>query len=279
MNQKIRLFMFGAMMILSFAVMSVLDKSPNIVNSQTIFPDIDYLVPNVIRSFPHDGGAFTQGLLMSDGLLYESTGQSGESSFRQVDPQTGEVLYQFDVDAPYFAEGLALTDQWFIQLTWQDGVAFVYDRTTLDPLGFFEYVGQGWGLCYDGQFLYHSDGSETITLRDPNTFGYVGQLTVTVDTIPIVEINELECVGDSIYANVWNTDRIIRFDKATGEVTAIIDASGLLTPEQQAEASERGSNAVLNGIAYDAETEHFYLTGKRWGLMFEVEFVPLDSIE
>lgn len=279
MNQRIRLFIFGAMMLLSFIMMNTFDKTPNIVNSQTIFPDIDYLVPEVIRTLPHDGGAFTQGLLIEDGIFYESTGQNGESTFRQVDLETGEVLYQFDLDATYFGEGLALTDQWFIQLTWRSGQAFVYDRTTLEPLGFFEYTGEGWGLCYDGQFLYHSDGSETITIRDPNTFGYVGQLTVTIDTISILDINELECVGDSIYANVWNTDRIVRIDKATGEVTAIIDASGLLTPEQQQEANERGSNAVLNGIAYNTETESFYLTGKRWDRMFEVFFVSPNNNE
>ena len=272
----------GTLILIALIVTIMLNSSSqSVVSSQGVDADIEWLVPRVIRSLPHDIGAFTQGLLLENGLFYEGTGQRGESEFREVDPETGTVLRSQSLDDAYFGEGLALTDQWFIQLTWQQGVAFVYDRDSMEPLGQFSYTGEGWGLCYDGdgERLFHSDGSERIVIRDPNTFGVLGQITVTIDTIPIVNLNELECVGDSIYANVWNTDRIVRIDSTTGAVMAIIDASGLLTPEEQAIANEAGSNAVLNGIAYDPETENFYITGKRWPLIFEVEFVNATTSE
>lgn len=277
---KLRVVVGGTVILIALIVTIVLNGSvPAVVSSQSADADIEWLVPRVIRSLPHDTGAFTQGLLLENGLFYEGTGQRGESEFREVDPETGTVLRRQSLDDVYFGEGLALTDQWFIQLTWQEGVAFVYDRDTMESLGQFSYTGEGWGLCYDGERLFHSDGSERIVIRDPNTFGTLGQITVTIDTIPIIELNELECVGDSIYANVWNTDRIVRIDSTTGAVTAIIDASGLLTPEEQTLANQAGSNAVLNGIAYDPETEHFYITGKRWPLIFEVEFVNATTAE
>jgi glutaminyl-peptide cyclotransferase len=147
----------------------------------------------------------------------------------------------------------------------------VYDRATFEPLGTFSYEGEGWGLCFDGTTLYMSDGSSTISLRDPATFEPLGALPVTLYGRPLYDLNEMECAGDVIYANVWHTDAIVRIDKASGEVTAVIDASGLLAPEQRAAAGREG---VLNGIAYNPADDTFFITGKLWPLMFRVRFVP-----
>lgn len=232
---------------------------------------VQYLVPEVLASFPHDETAFTQGLLLHEGSFYESTGQYGASNVRQVNPQTGEVLRQTNLSSAYFGEGLALVDDRLIQITWREGEAFVYSLETLEMTGVFAYEGEGWGLCYDGQMLYMSDGSATIFQRDPVTFEITGQIPVTLEGEPVERINELECVGDSIYANVWLTDTILRINKATGDVQAVIDASALLDPVMRAAMS---TSAVLNGIAYNADGDTFFVTGKWWPLMFEVRFVP-----
>ena len=222
---------------------------------------------------PHDPSAFTQGLLIHDGFFYESTGLYGQSTLRKVDMQTGEVLQQLSLPAEFFAEGLALVGERLIQLTWQEQVAFVYDLETFERRETFTYIGEGWGLCYDQETdeLYMSNGSHVLYVRDPETFSAVRQLEIVLDDVPIRNLNELECVGDSIYANIWFSDQILRIDKRTGRITAIIDASNLLTPEEREAVGRAGT---LNGIAYDAETERFFLTGKLWQWLFEVDFVP-----
>lgn len=222
---------------------------------------------------PHDPTAFTQGLLIHNGFFYESTGLYGQSTLRKVDMQTGEVLQRIALAPEFFAEGLALVGERLIQLTWREQVAFVYDLETFERLETFTYIGDGWGLCYDAESdaLYMSNGSHILTVRDPQTFEVRRQIEVILDDVPIRNLNELECVGDSIYANIWFSDQILRIDKQTGQITAIIEASNLLTPEERLVA---GHGAVLNGIAYDAETERFFITGKLWPWMFEVEFVP-----
>jgi len=222
---------------------------------------------------PHDPSAFTQGLLIHDGFFYESTGLYGQSTLRKVDMQTGEVLQQLSLPVEFFAEGLALVGERLIQLTWQEQVAFVYDLETFERRDAFTYIGEGWGLCYDQETdaLYMSNGSHVLYVRDPKTFRALRQLEIMLDDVPIRNLNELECVGDSIYANIWFSDEILRIDKRTGRITAIIDASNLLTPEEREAIGRAGT---LNGIAYDAETERFFLTGKLWQWMFEVDFVP-----
>jgi len=222
---------------------------------------------------PHDPRAFTQGLLIHDGFFYESTGLYGQSTLRKVDMQTGEVLQQLSLPAEFFAEGLALVGERLIQLTWQEQVAFVYDLETFERRETFTYIGEGWGLCYDQETdkLYMSNGSHVLYVRDPKTFRVLRQLEVVLDDVPIRNLNELECVGDSIYANIWFSDQILRIDKQTGRITAIIDASNLLTPEEREAVGRAGT---LNGIAYDPETERFFLTGKLWQWLFEVDFVP-----
>lgn len=274
---------------------------------------VEQWVVDVLSVIPHQSDAFTQGLIFHDGLLYESTGQYGASSLRQVDPETGEVLLYLPLPEQVFAEGLALVDDTFVQLTWREQVAMHFNLSAFTEeaeleFGTFDYTGEGWGLCYDGEVIYMSDGSDTLALRDPQTFEVVETLQVTYDDVPLRELvldngaivpapvpatqsaqatpgaspvrlqridllNELECVGDSIYSNVWQTDTILKIDKATGAVTAQIDAAGLLDEDEQLEAD------VLNGIAYLPESDTFLITGKYWPHMFEVVFVPADDDE
>lgn len=234
------------------------------------------LVPEVINVYPHDPNAFTQGLLWHDGVLYESTGQYGQSDVRRVELETGEVLDETPLDATYFAEGLAFipeTEQ-LIQITWREGTAFVYDQNTLDVVAEFEYTGEGWGLCFDGQSIWMSDGSANLFQRDPETFELINTLPVTLEGQPVDRINELECVGGSIYANVWYTDAIIRISTATGQVLDIIDARALLTQQERAMLP---NGAVLNGIAYVPERDTYLVTGKLWDRIFEVAFVAAGS--
>ena len=223
--------------------------------------------PQVIAFTAHDPDAFTQGLLLYQGSFYESTGLYGESSLREVDPATGNVLMQINLPANEFGEGLARVGQQLIQLTFQENVAHKYDIADFSGQGDFPYNGQGWGLCYDGQRLVMSNGSSSLFFRDPVTFQFQGQVPVTLDGNPVANLNELECVDGSVYANIWFTDTIVEIDPDTGEVLTEIDASGLLTPQEQIQAN------VLNGIAYDPVSGHFFITGKLWPKVFEVVFV------
>lgn len=214
----------------------------------------------IVAAFPHDPNAYTQGLLHFEGNLYESTGGYGTSWLRRVTPETGEVTQEIQLDSVYFGEGLARVGDELIQLTWKSGVAFVYDLDTFELKRTYEYEGEGWGLCFDGQSLFMSDGSSTVTLRDPNTFEVTGSFTVQGREMPIHQINELECVGSYLYANVFQTDRILRIDKATGEVLAELDGFALsVVGERPPDAA-----AVLNGLAYIESTGVMLATGKLW---------------
>jgi glutamine cyclotransferase len=231
-------------------------------------PSVPTLVPRVVETYPHDRRAFTQGLVLRDGVLYESTGLVGQSSLRIVNPRTGQVVRQVQVAAPYFAEGLADVGPRLLQLTWQHGLAFVYDRQTLARTGEFPYTGEGWGLCHSGRALFMSDGSATLTERDPQTFAVRRAIRVVQDGAPVERLNELECVGGDVYANVWTTDTIVKIEAATGRVTARIDATGLLGP------MDRLGVDVLNGIAHDPADGTFLITGKLWPRLFRVRFEP-----
>lgn len=225
----------------------------------------------ILEVLPHDRAAFTQGLLWDRGLLLESTGLHGRSSLREVEPRSGTVRRRVDLDARYFGEGLAKVSDRIIQLTWQSGVAFVYDSFSFREIERFRYEGEGWGLCFDGDALVMSDGSARLTFRDPTTFAVLRTLDVRRGGRPQPQLNELECVGEAIYANVFLTDEIVVIDRASGAVTAVVDASGLLS------APERAAADVLNGIAHDAATGDFYITGKLWPKLFRVRFEPRDA--
>jgi len=239
--------------------------------------DVPILIPEVIATYPHSPEAYTQGLLLYEGEFYESTGRYGSSSVRRVDPETGEVLQITRLRDDIFGEGLARIDDLLYQITWREQVAIVFDRETLEPVEIFEYEGEGWGLCYDGDVLWMSNGSDTIVSRDPETFAIIDEIPITLADEPIDNLNELECVGDTIYSNVWMTDLIVQIDKTTGDVITVIDAYNLWTPEEHEAILAADSGAVLNGIAYDAENEVFFITGKLWDTMFEVRFVEPDT--
>lgn len=270
MNHFLRhLPLIGVLMILLAVVLG----SAQAQNDNPLYDPVQVLVPEVISVRQHDPRAYTQGLLLHNGSLYESTGRHGESTLREVDPQTGAVLRSIDIPEDYFAEGLALYDNKLIQLTYTTEVAFVYDLESFEQIGTFSYTGQGWGLCYDGRYLYMSDGSPFLDVRDPETFELIFSGLVTVQGKVVEKINELECVGDFIYANIYQTDYIVKIDKTNGVVVAVIDASGLVPDEERAQLLDRG-NEVLNGIAYLPDSDTFLITGKHWPKIYEVIFVP-----
>jgi glutaminyl-peptide cyclotransferase len=221
----------------------------------------------VIRTYPHDRGAFTQGLVLDQGKLFESTGLVGQSTLREVELATGRVIRKVDVPPPYFGEGLAVAGDRLIQLTWQHGRALLYDKRTFARAGEFTYKGEGWGLCTAGQELVMSDGTSMLTVRRAADFAVVRTVNVTLDGERLDDLNELECVNGSVYANVWMRDLIVRIDMKTGRVVERIDAPNLLSP------LERKGVDVLNGIAYDPADQTFLITGKQWPKLFRVRFV------
>ena len=226
-------------------------------------PPAPVVTVTVIRSFPHDTAAYTQGLVWHQGFLYESTGRFGQSSLRQVELETGKVLRKQDVPKQYFAEGLALVGGRLHQLTWQDHTGFIYELDTFHQVGTFPYEGEGWGLTTDGTSLILSDGSSQLRFLSPQ--GYAEQRTVTVkDGDEFVnDLNELEWVKGEVWANVWHTNRIARIDPQTGQVKGWVDVTGVMAPQPDPEA-------VLNGIAYDAEHDRLFVTGKLWPTLFEI---------
>jgi glutaminyl-peptide cyclotransferase len=227
----------------------------------------------VINAYPHDIEAFTQGLIYVDGVLYEGTGQYGESTLRRVDLETGAVEQMIELDDRYFGEGITLVGDRIYQLTWQEFTAFAYDRETFELLETFTYATAGWGLTTDDQGqLIMSDGSDWLYFRDPETFERLGYVEVTDGGIPIPYLNELEWVDGEVWANVYLTDWIVRIDPATGKVVGWIDLTGLLPEEDH-----HSRLGPLNGIAYDDERGRLFVTGKRWPTLFEIELIDLED--
>ena len=218
----------------------------------------------VVRVYPHDPEAFTQGLVFADGFLYEGTGLNGKSSIRKVKLENGEVLQVQPLEERYFGEGIALVGDSIVQLTWQGGAGFVYDKATFKRTRTFSYPGEGWGLAFDGARLIMSDGSPSLRFIDPKTLKETGRLRVTDGGRPVEDLNELEVVKGEIFANVWQNDRIARIDPKTGQVRGWIDLAGILDPK------ERKGVDVLNGIAYDAAGDRLFVTGKLWPKLFEI---------
>jgi len=223
----------------------------------------------VVNTYPHDRNAFTQGLIFLDGHLYESTGEKGRSSLRMVDVESGRVLQNAPLENKYFAEGLTSWGSTLVQLTWLTHIGFVYDSFSFRVLRTFKYDYDGWGLTQDGKSLIASDGSTTLRFIDPVSFKEVRRIEVTDHDQPVQELNELEYIHGEIYANVWHTDRIARISPDTGHVLGWIDLAGLLPADQHT-----GAEGVLNGIAYDAEHDRLFVTGKLWPLLFEIKVVP-----
>jgi glutaminyl-peptide cyclotransferase len=218
----------------------------------------------VVKTYAHDRRAFTQGLQYVDGFLYEGTGQNGESSVRKVKLETGEVLQRRALSTEHFGEGITVWKSELFQLTWQSGLAFVYDRQTFEPKRTFRYSGEGWGLTADANGLIMSDGSDVLRFLDPATFTERRRVKVTALGQPVRSLNELEYVRGELFANVWTTDMVARIDPASGKITGWVDLSGLLTP------AERATADVLNGIAYDAAGDRLFVTGKWWPKLFEI---------
>ncbi|WP_416309488.1 glutaminyl-peptide cyclotransferase [Saccharopolyspora sp. NFXS83] len=229
---------------------------------------VPHLRAMVTRVLPHDRSSFTQGLELSGGTLYEGTGQYGRSALRALDPDTGRVLGEQRLPSELFGEGITVVGDRIWQITWQEGVALERDRESLRELRRVDYDGEGWGLCHDGTRLIMSDGGSRLTFRDPATFAPTGSVDVTLEGRPVPELNELECVGGQVWANVWGSERLVRIDPASGRVGAVVDASGLLP------WTERSGTDVLNGIAAVPGTDEFLLTGKLWPHAYRVRFTP-----
>lgn len=228
--------------------------------------DVEHLRARVLTVYDHDPRAYTQGLVWYDGKIFESTGQYGDSSLQRWDLDTGEVEKKVTLPPDLFGEGLAMVGERLVQLTWRQGIAFVYRPGDLSRSGKLAYEGEGWGLCFDGEQLFMSDGTHVLTVRDPEDLSIIRRLVVTRRGTLLDRLNELECVEGWIFANVYQTDEIVKIDPKTGMIHTTIDASGLLSPSEQVAAD------VLNGIAYRPTTKTFLLTGKHWPKLFEVVF-------
>jgi glutaminyl-peptide cyclotransferase len=222
----------------------------------------------IVHEYPHDPQAFTQGLAMAAGVLYESTGLYGHSELRRVDLATGAVLQRRALPPQRFGEGLTAWHGELIQLTWRSGEGFVYDRTTFRLLRTFHYPTEGWGLASDGHRLIMTDGSSTFRILDPESLKPMGEIPVRDGSTAVTRLNELEYVKGEVYANVWGTDRIARISPDSGKVAGWIDLQGLLSPEERRRAD------VLNGIAYDPVSDRLFVTGKRWPKLFEIVQAP-----
>ncbi len=235
-------------------------------SSRTTVPVFGY---KVIKVFPHDPEAFTQGLVFHKGVLYEGTGLPGKSSLRKVDPETGRILKLARLPGQLFGEGITLWEDKIIQLTWKSRIGLVYDRETFRWLRKFSYFSEGWGITQDGKQLIMSDGTSFLYFWDPHSFKEIKRIQVLDRGIPITMLNELEYIKGEIFANVYLTDRIVRISPETGQVTGWIDLQGLLSAKDRT-----GKEDVLNGIAYDARKDRIFVTGKYWPKLFEIRLVP-----
>ncbi|MFZ1011393.1 MAG: glutaminyl-peptide cyclotransferase [Candidatus Sulfotelmatobacter sp.] len=249
----------------AFAMSGVSATSKLFAVPQKTEQSIPVLNAKILKSYPHDSHAFTQGLEYSDGFLYESTGETGQSSVRKVDLETGKVLQKVELKAEYFGEGLTIFRGKIYQLTWLSKIGFVYDLKTLRKLRDFHFYGEGWGLAHDGSNLILSDGTNTLRFLDPETFAVTRTLEVYAGKEAVTNLNELECIGNDIYSNVWHKNRIARIDERTGQVREWIVLSALAAQEQ------KEPEGVLNGIAFDPARHRFFVTGKDWAHLFEIQ--------
>jgi len=228
-----------------------------------------------MHSYPHDPTAFTEGLFYLDGFLYESTGLEQHSSIRKVRLETGEVVQKHDVPKAYFGEGIVNWKHHLVSLTWKSHIGFIYDLATFKEQREFHYEGEGWALTQDGKQIIMSDGTPELRFLNPDTLLETRRITVTLEGKPVRYVNELEWVKGEIYANVWQTDWILRIDPHTGEVVGLVNLAGLL---EAADRTPRQTD-VLNGIAYDAKNDRLFVTGKNWPKLFEIRLLPMGDAQ
>ncbi|MBN1125980.1 MAG: glutaminyl-peptide cyclotransferase [Sedimentisphaerales bacterium] len=220
----------------------------------------------IVTEFAHDRNASTQGLVYDEDWLYEGTGRYGYSSLRKVGLRSGNVVQERKLPSDFFGEGICIVNDRIIQLTWREKTGFVYDKATFRKISEFSYESEGWGITYDGKRLIMSDGTSFLRFWDPNTFSEIGRIEVTADTQPLTQLNELEMVGNDLYANIWQDDRIAIIDLQTGQVKSFVNLSGLLPDSLQTAYVD-----VLNGIAYDPDQNRLFVTGKLWPKVFQIE--------
>lgn len=222
----------------------------------------------VVRTYPHDPNAFTQGLVFENGFLYEGTGLYGSSTLRRLELETGNILHIRQLPSHFFGEGMTVYEDNVIQLTWKSNLGFVYDKDTFELQKNFRYPGEGWGITHNGKHFIVSDGTSTLRFLDPNTFQEVNRIVVCKDGIPVDKLNELEYIQGKIYANIWREDNIVIVDPQTGNADGWIELEGLFRLEDNSQPVD-----VLNGIAYDATNDRLFVTGKRWPKLFEIDLV------
>ncbi len=225
---------------------------------------------NILNTYPHNINSFTQGLVYHEGFLFEGTGKNGQSSLSKINLEDGEVLQSKNMSQRYFGEGIEIVDDKIYQLTWQSHLVFVHDKTTFESIESHYNATQGWGLAYDGSHLILSDGTAMLQFMDPQTFAPVRKVEVQLEGNAINQLNELEYINGEVWANVWQTDFILRIDPDSGKVNSIVDLTGLSAQTQLGSAE-----AVLNGIAWDAEAKRLFVTGKHWASLFEIELLGL----
>jgi glutamine cyclotransferase len=228
---------------------------------------------NVINAYPHDTGSFLEGLEWHDGVLYESSGNYGESKLAKVDLKTGKDLQRINLEKKYFGEGITLLNGKIYQLTYKEHKCFVYDAKTFTKIKEFDYEGEGWGMTNDGKHLIMDSGSDKLFYRDPETFKVTNIVSVTDNNGPLASINELEYVDGFIYSNVWETNKIVKIYPASGRVVAQTDLTNLINQNipEMANTEAYNKGAFLNGIAYDSVGKRFFITGKLWPKLFEVK--------
>lgn len=265
-RRKSGLWLVGVLAVVALVVYSQA-RTRSELPPQTVDPVAVYDY-QVVNTYPHDRGAFTQGLIFRNGFLFESTGQHGTSSLRKVRLETGAVVQQIPIDSKYFAEGLADYGTRLIQLTYQTNIGFIYDLESFALQRTFTYPGEGWGLARDTNRLVMSDGTSRLRFLDPDTLSETGRLTVTDAGQPVERLNELEMVKGEVFANVWQTDFLVMISPQSGRVTGRIDLRGILSSADRAQPVD-----VLNGIAYDVERDKLFVTGKLWPKLFEIRLV------
>lgn len=226
----------------------------------------------LVATYPHDPRAYTQGLFIRDGQLYESTGREGQSTIRIVRLQDGKVLKSAALPPGQFGEGSTDWGREIVSLTWTDGIGYRWDRKTLKRIGSFRYKGEGWGLTQDGKRLIMSDGSPYLRFLDPKTLAEIGRVRVTLDGRPLAQLNEIEWVEGEVFANIWQTDYVARIDPVSGKVKALIDLAAL-----DGGPNEDGVDNVLNGVAYDVKAKRLFVTGKNWSRLFEIRLKPIGN--